>query len=59
MIILEGEVRQDEEAQRTSRLIIRLVGEHGMALSPLHLSEEHFKRDRPLPRAARQEGIVL
>jgi predicted nucleotidyltransferase len=59
MIILEGEVHPDEEAQRTSRLVIRLASKHGVALSPLHLSEESFDRDRPLPRAARREGIVL
>jgi hypothetical protein len=40
-------------------LVIRLASKHGVALSPLHLSEEHFDRDRPLPRAARREGIVL
>ena len=59
MIILKGEVRPDEEAQRTSRLVIRLASEHGVALSPLHFSEESFDRDRPLPRAAPREGIVL
>jgi len=37
MIVLRGKVYPDEEAQRTSRLVIRLAGEHGVALSPLHL----------------------
>jgi len=59
MIVLGGKVRPDEEAQRTSRLVIRLASKHGVALSPLHLSEESFDRDRLLPRAARQEGMVL
>jgi predicted nucleotidyltransferase len=59
MIVLGGKVRPDEEAQRTSRLVIRLASEYGVALSPLHLSEENFERDRPLPRAARREGVVL
>ncbi|ABC45738.1 hypothetical protein GGP80_003012 [Salinibacter ruber] len=59
MIVLGGRVYPDEEAQRTSQLVIRLASEYGVALSPLHLSEENFERDRPLPRAARREGVVL
>jgi len=59
MVVLSGKVHPDEEAQRTSRLVIRLASEYGVALSPLHLSEENFERDRPLPRAARREGVVL
>ncbi len=59
MIVLGGKVYPDEEAQRTSQLVIRLASEYGVALSPLHLSEENFERDRPLPRAARREGVVL
>ncbi|WP_240333783.1 nucleotidyltransferase domain-containing protein [Salinibacter ruber] len=54
MIVLGGKVYPDEEAQRTSQLVIRLASEYGVALSPLHLSEENFERDRPLPRAARR-----
>jgi len=59
MIVLGGKVYPDEEAQRTSQLVIRLASEYGVTLSPLHLSEENFERDRPLPRAARREGVVL
>lgn len=59
MIVLEGEVDPAVEARRTSQLVIRIAAEHGIALSPLHLSEENFRRDRPLPRAARREGIKL
>ncbi len=59
MIVLGGRFRPDEKAQRTSRLVIRLANEYGVALSPLHLSGENFERDRPLPRAARREGVVL
>ena len=59
MVVLSGKVDPDEAAQRTSRLVIRLASEYGVALSPLHLSEESFERDRPLPRAARREGVVL
>lgn len=59
MIVLAGNVDPHEEARRTSRLVIELAGEHGVALSPLHLSESHFQRSRPLPRMARREGIEL
>jgi len=59
MIVLRDDVQPDKEVRRTSRLVIRIAGKHGVALSPLHLSEDHFQSDRPLPRAARREGIVL
>jgi len=59
MIVLGGEVDPDEEARRTSSLVMQVAGTYGVALSPIHLSEEHFRRDRPLPRAARREGISL
>lgn len=59
LIVLDDDVDPDTEAQRTSRLVVRIAAKHGVALSPLHLSTDHFQRDRPLPRAARREGIVL
>lgn len=59
LIVLNDDVEPDEEAQRTSRLVVRIAAKHGVALSPLHLSKTHFQRDRPLPRTARREGIVL
>jgi predicted nucleotidyltransferase len=59
IVLDDDDVDPDTEAQRTSRLVVRIAAEHGVALSPLHLSRDHFQRDRPLPRTARREGIVL
>jgi predicted nucleotidyltransferase len=59
MVVLRGSVDPDAEARRTSRLVLRIAGEHGVALSPLHLSTEEFQGERPLPRVARREGVVL
>jgi len=59
MIVLDGAVDPAVEAERTSALVVRLAGTHGVAISPLHLSDDAFRRDRPLPRAARREGISL
>lgn len=59
MIVLADDVEPDAEAHRTSRLVVRIAGTYEVALSLLPLSEDHFRSDRPLPRAARREGIVL
>ena len=59
MIILDGQVDPAKEADRTSELVMRIAGRHSVVLSPLHMSKDEFLEDRPLPSAARREGVAI
>lgn len=59
MVVLQGTVDPGVEAERTSRLIIDIAVEYGIALSLVHVSEDHLHENRPLARIADREGVRI
>ena len=60
LVVLKGTINPYEEARRTSSVMLNATLRHEMALSILHLEEEHFKDPtHPLMMNVNEEGIEL
>ena len=60
LIVLEGEVDRPTERDRLSDLILDMIDEHDLVVSPIVVStEEYEKGDYPLVRSVRSEGVPL
>jgi predicted nucleotidyltransferase len=59
-LVLEGPVDSYEASKQTSLITISIAGNHGVYISPLHLSQKEFANERqPIVEAVRQDGIDL
>ena len=60
LVVLSGPVDHFAERQRLAGVVVNGMAHHGIFITPVVMSEEHFRHgDWPLLTNVREEGIAL